>query len=204
MINEIGANPADHLRKGRAVARRRNGIAITCVGLLAAFALTGCEPNPTGRGGEPSATASDQTTLASVEVGDGTPLPWIREDPAAGAPRALAALAEGHNLAAAPEVRLGSRITVTFAGAPPAAVALTDEVVDAEGTARYAGKPQTIELSAADGVFAFELPANPAAMLSSDSADYLPGAVIRGFTLAVTSEEGTATYAFALRTDAYR
>lgn len=102
-------------------------------------------------------------------------------------------------------VPLGAEISVGFDGAPPDAIGYSDTVLNGGGTAKFQGggdMAQTPAFSRDGGTYTFSLGVNYAVFASSDSADYGPGAVIRGIVLRCTWADRSASYAFVVRTDA--
>lgn len=106
---------------------------------------------------------------------------------------------------ALPLVPLGSTIQLEWAGTPPDEVVLYDYLLDENGYQKYTSKETLltdVELGE-DGIGRFILGEHYAVYLSSNSADYLPGATLRGYLLVCTWGENQCEYAFALRSDAY-
>lgn len=110
--------------------------------------------------------------------------------------------------AAAPVVPLGSVISIKFPSPVPTGLELRDQVYVGDGTSPL-GPPVETTLTTADGSAEFSLCVNYAAAFSSDSTDYEPGGIVRGYILVATWRGGppygddSAEYAFALRTDAF-
>lgn len=98
---------------------------------------------------------------------------------------------------------LGDTIVIKFLDSAPDTIELYDYILNSDGTLKYttaATEPLNVELK--DKKIEFELPANIAAVLSSNSKDYEPGATIRGFRLICTWGSNECEYAFIIRTDA--
>ena len=75
-------------------------------------------------------------------------------------------------------------------------------MLNRDGSLKYDVAADPVPLALKGGTGSFVLKPNPAAGLSSDGADYLPGAVLRGFLLTFAWGEDRYQYAFMLRTDA--
>ncbi|MCI3926840.1 hypothetical protein MO973_42385 [Paenibacillus sp. TRM 82003] len=102
-----------------------------------------------------------------------------------------------------PYVALGEQIAIHRNEASNDTCELTDYILNKDGSVKY---PKAVVASGSvafvKGDGAFELRPSMTAHLSSDSKDYEPGAVIRGFKLACRSENRIREYDFILRTDA--
>ncbi|MDR2374693.1 MAG: hypothetical protein LBD77_11525 [Bifidobacteriaceae bacterium] len=109
-----------------------------------------------------------------------------------------------HDPAQAPVVALGARVSIQFPDPAPTRLELQDQVYVSGGD-NPLGPPAAVELDGpdGDGRYSFQLSVNAAAMVSSDSADYELGGIVRGFTLTAAWGPDECEYAFALRTDAY-
>lgn len=101
-----------------------------------------------------------------------------------------------------PYVALGEKIAVHLNEASNDACELTDYILNEDGSVKYPkAVVPAVSVIFVEGDGAFELSPNMAAHLSSNSKDYEPGAVIRGFKLACKSGERLREYDFILRTD---
>ena len=97
---------------------------------------------------------------------------------------------------------LGTTIELRFRDQPADSATLEDYVLNRDGSIRYTVPAQPVLLEMKAGGGSFLLQPNPSACLSSNSADSLPGAVLRGFLLTCRWGEDRYQYAFMLRTDA--
>ena len=97
---------------------------------------------------------------------------------------------------------LGESVAFSFRDQPADSATIADYVLNRDGSIKYAAPVAPVPLVLKDGEGSFVLRPDPAACLSSDSADYLPGAVLRGFLLTCRWGEEEYQYAFLLRTDA--
>lgn len=104
-----------------------------------------------------------------------------------------------------PYVRLGSGIDVRFRnGTTPDSVTVEDIILNENGSSRYGA--DTILVTTPDmeeNGLELNLDVNMNALLSSDSATYEKGGVLRGFRMICEWENGSSTeYAWILKTDA--
>jgi hypothetical protein len=97
---------------------------------------------------------------------------------------------------------LGSAVKISFRNQPADSATIQDYVLNRDGDIKYTVPVEPVPLDLKDGGGSFLLQPNPAACLSSDSADYLPGAVLRGFLITCRWGEDRYQYAFMLRTNA--
>ncbi|AIQ48025.1 hypothetical protein R70723_20530 [Paenibacillus sp. FSL R7-0273] len=102
-----------------------------------------------------------------------------------------------------PYVQLGETVEILLGEELSADYVLTDVILLPDGGYKYKmpdNGPETVVIREGSG--AFELGINPAAFLSSNTADYEPGATIRGFCLKGLSGGEQQEIFFVLRTDA--
>ena len=105
-------------------------------------------------------------------------------------------------------IPLNETITIKFSKDMPDQYALYDYVLDKDGSVKYkngfgAELKEEIDIRFSDKKASFTLLSNPAAMLSSNSEDYLPGETIRGFKLRCKWSNGNdCEYAFIISSDA--
>ena len=172
-------------------------------GFVALLASVGCS----GPGSADPVVSPDSTGAGVIEIetDSGVKLDWVRVDDPSDDSEALTVLAAQNSLSDTPVVPLNSIISITFEGMQPDSVSLNDRVINTDGSQRFGQEPEVVTLikCECDGSYNFALPINPAASASSNSRDYEPGAVIRGFTLTAANDAATVSYAFALHTDAY-
>ena len=101
-----------------------------------------------------------------------------------------------------PYVKLNTELHIEFKGTTPDSVKLEDHILNADGNMKYK-EIQTIPIEFKNDKGSFILVSNPAALLSSDSSDYEPGASIRGFRLICKWDENECEYAFIIRSNRY-
>lgn len=102
-----------------------------------------------------------------------------------------------------PYIPLGEEITIKAENFSTEEFAVHDYILKKNGEIRYDEKlAQISELPAEQGAAAFELSSHPAVFLSSDSYDYEPGNVIRGFVIRADIDGASFAFAFIARTDA--
>ncbi|WP_127533072.1 hypothetical protein [Paenibacillus kobensis] len=106
-----------------------------------------------------------------------------------------------------PYIKLGSAVEVQLHGITPESYRMTEYILNPDGSLKYAPSPdqppqQPMAMSFQEGAGAFILNPSPMASLSSQSADYEPGATIRGFRFVTNNAGKMKEYAFVLRSDA--
>lgn len=103
-----------------------------------------------------------------------------------------------------PYLPLGAQIDLAFAGGAPDSALLRDCLLNADGTEKYLVDelPEPAVLSFEQGAASFALQPNWMSALSSNLADYAPGATLRGFRLICNWGVNQCEYAFIVRTDA--
>lgn len=111
----------------------------------------------------------------------------------------ISALAAAHDLSASRYLPIGTRITVS-AGKGMASATIQDAPITTAGAVRWHGW-QDVSFQSDGELLSFDVPQNPATMLSSDSADYAPAASIRGVAVTLGCASGAHQYGFAFRTD---
>lgn len=100
-----------------------------------------------------------------------------------------------------PYIKLGETIQINMKNEVTDTYQLKDSILNDDGTLKYEKTTiKSTEIKFDKGVGSFDLNENLWANLSSDSADYEPGRVIRGFRLVCQDEK--KEYAFIVRTDA--
>lgn len=104
-----------------------------------------------------------------------------------------------------PYAHLGETIEIVFKGAAPDKYELRDYILREDGFVKYTEKEVVkIPIELVNGKASFELDMNWAALLSSNSKDYEPGGVLRGFRLICSWGENECEYGFVIRTDAMK
>ena len=99
-----------------------------------------------------------------------------------------------------PELAPGSTVTITFQGTPPDSVRLTEAVVQKSGARKYDDRLDAeLALECSENSASFILERNSAALLSSDTADYAPGALCQGYRLFCQWGENSCEYGFMIR-----
>jgi len=101
-----------------------------------------------------------------------------------------------------PYINLGETISIEFDGKAPDSAVLTDHILNADGAEKYNITPETVDIKWNKDKCSFVLDRNWATSLSSNSADYEPGATIRGFRLICKWGENKCEYTFIIRSDA--
>gem|GEM_PF-1623387 len=103
-----------------------------------------------------------------------------------------------------PYVRNGENITITFDGAIPNNVTLTEYILREDGREKYnsSGKEYEIRFSGMNRRSSFVVEPNFATALSSNSNDYLPGNTIKGYRLVASWGANECEYGFIIRGDA--
>ncbi len=94
-------------------------------------------------------------------------------------------------------------VEITFTKHLPSQVVLHDSILTENGEMKYEStilKEETLDVI--DGKAIYRMNENLAALLSSNSKDYEPGATIRGYQLDCTYNDSVYSYYFVLRSDA--
>jgi len=100
-------------------------------------------------------------------------------------------------------IKLGTVIKIRFSRAIPDTYELKDYILNEKGDVKFSEQTvQTIPMNLNSKTGSFVLKENWAASLSSDSDDYKPGAVLRGFKLTCEWNENKYIYMFMVKTDA--
>ena len=101
-------------------------------------------------------------------------------------------------------VQNGETIAITFEGTAPDTATLTEHIINADGSMKYESEYSgtVIDIVFTDGKGSFTLEPNFATVLSSDGADYAPGATLKGYRLTCDFGDDQCEYAFAIRSDA--
>ena len=116
----------------------------------------------------------------------------------------LIQLMHDHVLADLPHLADGATITVDFQGDPPDAFRMTEHIINPDGLPKYTtgSADRSVDIVFTHGVGTFTLMPNWATAVSSDSADYAPGATLKGFRLVANWGTDECEYAFVIRGDA--
>ncbi|MDR3072694.1 MAG: hypothetical protein LBU41_04300 [Clostridiales Family XIII bacterium] len=102
-----------------------------------------------------------------------------------------------------PYIKVGEIISIELDGTAPDSVILTDSVLNENGGNKYGDvTTEDIQITFKNRKAEFELKTNMASLLSSNSEDYLPGNLIRGFKMTCKWAENECEYAFIIRSDA--
>lgn len=90
-----------------------------------------------------------------------------------------------------------------FSDTIPESIEMYDYVLQEDGTMKYSSlATESVSLELTDKVGSFKLKENLSSKLSSNSNDYEPGKLIRGFRLIGKWDEQLREYAFVIRSDA--
>lgn len=117
--------------------------------------------------------------------------------------QSFAPLVSGKELEEIPYIQLGSDVTVTSSAPVPSEVQVENVLLNMDGSPKYRTDPRAVDdLVQQGGSISFKLHMHPDAFLSSNSEDYLPGKVLRGFRLTLELDGQEMSYLFVLRTDA--
>ncbi len=111
-------------------------------------------------------------------------------------------MAKNQKLKDLPYVPFNSFIELLFDGIKPDNITISDMIIDEDGKGKYSEKEIVDIPFDIKNDKGFTLSGHMASILSSNSEDYKPGAVIRGFLIVCSFGENKCDYAFALRTDA--
>lgn len=102
-----------------------------------------------------------------------------------------------------PYIKQGEKIQIVFKGKMPDTVSLKEYILTEDGNVKYTDKEvKEIPITFEDKKGEFDVLLNFAAFLSSNSKDYEPGALIRGYRLVCSWGENECEYGFIIRTDA--
>lgn len=168
--------------------------------LLALLMLTACKGTLTGEGTEEphiKIMAGNQE-LRGIYYGDRNN--QTREE----IEKRLKIAMDDQSIEQLPYVSLDEKIRIKTENFKTEEFKIFDYILTEDGQIRYQEKlAQTSAIPVEDGIAAFTLVPNPAALLSSSSADYEPGKTIRGFVLKADIHGSPFTFAFILRTDAH-
>lgn len=105
---------------------------------------------------------------------------------------------------AVPYVPIGEEISVDFGELPPDDYVLYDYVLNEDGTIKYSSlATETVSIQVSNNVGTFQLNENLSSKFSSDSSDYEPGRLLRGFLFIINTGDVQQEYAFVIRTDVF-
>jgi hypothetical protein len=99
-----------------------------------------------------------------------------------------------------PLIELGETISIEFLGQVPDSTMLTECLLQSDGTQKFTIE-DTIDIDFSSGQGSFILEKNMSVAFSSNSADFMPGASIRGFRLICKWGNNECEYAFVIRSD---
>jgi hypothetical protein len=129
------------------------------------------------------------SVVKSRDYGDTKPFQSIMDDPDL----------------AIPYVKLGETIQIEFEDKALDSCELKDYILNKNGTLKFKQpNVEAIDIKFINGTGSFILHENMLAFASSDSMDYEPGAIIRGFRITCNWEDINQDYEFIIRTDAKR
>jgi len=156
---------------------------------------------------EPSPSLREEFPGLRVYSGENA-IEWVYktdslEAPESGSDDSLTQLIKTQTPGSLIYLKNGETITIEFEGEAPSRATLTELIRTADGSAKYGeGMNEPVALTLENGKLSFTIKENYATALSSDSADYVPGAVIKGYHLVCTWDRGVCEYYFAIRGDA--
>lgn len=102
-----------------------------------------------------------------------------------------------------PYIQIGETMTIHFSDTFPESYELYDYVLQKDGTMKYSWlATESVSLESMDKVVSFQLKENLSSKFSSNSDDYEPGKLIRGFRLIGKWGEHLREYAFLIKSDA--
>lgn len=102
-----------------------------------------------------------------------------------------------------PYVKIGEVISIDFQETPPDQYELYDYILNEDGTIKYTSlATETVTLQIDKNVGAFTLNENLSSKFSSDTKDYEPGRLLRGFLLIAQQGDKQQEYAFVIKSDA--
>ncbi|MNI08285.1 hypothetical protein D3C73_613150 [compost metagenome] len=101
-----------------------------------------------------------------------------------------------------PYVKIGEVVTINFGDIPADNYVLYDYVLNEDGTIKYSSlATETVSIQVSNNVGTFKLNENLSSKFSSNSKDYEPGNLLRGFLLITTSGDKQVEYAFVIKSD---
>lgn len=103
-----------------------------------------------------------------------------------------------------PYVKIGEVVKVNFGDILPDHYVLYDYVLNEDGTIKYSSlATETVTLQVSNNVGTFKLNENLSSKFSSNSKDYKPGHLLRGFLLINTFGDKQQEYAFVIKSDIF-
>ncbi len=165
--------------------------------LSLAVALTGCSsPRTPNEPPNISITIDDQEVDYVIGKNIWNGAIYDRQD------TFIVILEEGSNITP-PYVELGKRAVIDFGNYPPDTLKIQDYILNENGHSKYTYR-EILEITPKikKGKVSFDIGQHWAASLSSNSADYEKGAVIRGFRITCSWNDNACEYAFIIKTDA--
>lgn len=102
-----------------------------------------------------------------------------------------------------PYVKIGEVISINFQDSPPDQYELYDYILNEDGTIKYSSlATETVKLQIDKNIGTFTLNENLSSKFSSDTKDYEPGGLLRGFLLIAQQGDKQQEYAFVIKSDA--
>ena len=112
-------------------------------------------------------------------------------------------LVSGMGFEEIPYVPLSETILLEISNSDVKELVIDDYILNKNGTFKFSNElVETITLPLENGKAMFPLQENIAALLSSNTADYLPGNTLRYFVVRSNTESANPLFAFMVRTDA--
>lgn len=181
---------------------RKMGVIALCALIASVLAAGGVLQAPLAESSLPFVVMAGDDMLPSLLVAGERPVPEGLQrsaSPVQCFKTIISSLEDGH----LPHIPIGRIISVTFRdGEAPIGGVMEEYIFTREGEVKFwTPTPQTIPVRWDGDTLTFTLAHNWLASASSNSEDYTPGAVYRGFTLRCEDENGPLEYAFALRAD---
>ncbi|WP_151733429.1 hypothetical protein [Paenibacillus tengchongensis] len=104
---------------------------------------------------------------------------------------------------AVPYLPIGEEVSIDFGELPPEDYVLYDYVLNEDGTIKYSSlATETVSIQVNNHAGTFQLNENLSSKFSSDSSDYEPGRLLRGFLLIINTGDEQQEFAFIIRSDA--
>lgn len=103
-----------------------------------------------------------------------------------------------------PYVKIGEVVTIDFGDIPSDNYVLYDYVLNEDGTIKYSSlATQTVTIQVSNNLGTFKLNENLSSKFSSNSKDYEPGNLLRGFRLITIFGDKQEEYAFVIKSDIF-
>lgn len=104
-----------------------------------------------------------------------------------------------------PYVKIGEVVSINFGEIPTDQFVLYDYVLNEDGSIKFSSlATETVPIHVSENVGTFKLNENLSSNFSSNSKDYEPGNLLRGFRLITTFGDKQQEYAFVIKSDALK